>query len=229
MDLSRLERIRQMERSHFWFRGREALIEQLLLTRVAPPAEIVDLGCGTGRIAELLSQKGFRTLGVDLHPAPQCVQANIEQLPLEENSCDLALLLDVLEHVDDQAALQEACRIVRPGGWVILTVPAHAWLWSQRDEAAGHRRRYSRKMVQHLLQNASLEIEQIGYFQCLLFPLFILSRLSSRALPQTLEWEEQTDRPFLTQISLFEARLARHLPLPFGSTLFAIGKKHATL
>jgi SAM-dependent methyltransferase len=180
-------------------------------------------------MAQLLAKKGYQTLGVDLHAAPHCLQANIEQLPLKGDSCDLALLLDVLEHVDDRAALQEAYRIIRPGGWVILTVPAHGWLWSPRDDAAGHRRRYSHKMVRQLLQSASLEIEQIGYFQCLLFPLFILSRLWSRALPQTLEWEERTTLPLLTHISLLDARLAPRLPLPFGSTLFAIGKKHATL
>ncbi len=229
MDPLRLERIRKMEESHFWFRGRDLLIEQLLQTRLAPPAQIIDLGCGTGRMAQLLSQKGYQTLGVDLHPTPDCLQADIEQLPLEDNSCDCALLLDVLEHVDDRAALQEAHRIVRSGGRIILTVPAHAWLWSQRDEAAGHRRRYSRKMVRQLLQDTSLEIEQIGYFQCLLFPFFILSRFFSRALPKTLEWEERTNRPLLTQISRFDARLAHQLPLPFGSTLFAIGKKHAAL
>ncbi len=234
--LSRLQKISAMEKSHFWFRGRETLIEKIVQEKLSPSAKVIDFGCGTGRIVEKLAEKQFQAVGLDLRkeglielkkrrPDLLLVQANAEAVPFLDSSFDAALLLDLLEHVDDKAVLKEACRLVRPGGLILLTVPAHSWLWSERDELAGHRRRYSKKQLRNLLNTVALQVEEIGYYHCFLFPFFIFSRILSRWVSKVLDLEERSSSPLLTKIALAEARLARRISLPIGSTLFAIGKR----
>ena len=236
---ARLARLAEIERWHFWFAGRRALVHRLLRKYLSAPKTVLDIGCGTGCMLDELAQQGYRMAGLDLRPEglhathrrlPQIIlfQAQAGCLPLAENSFDGVILLDVMEHADDVSILREAGNILKPGGIAVLTVPALPWLWSYRDRAAGHLRRYTRKDLRRLLLNSGFEIQEIHYYQCLLLPVVVLTRLLGRHDPALRDMEEQP-LPLLNTLLLwinrFEVSLGRVVPWPWGSTLVAVCKK----
>lgn len=234
-DGARLARIRELESWHFWFVGRRALVRGLLARHLGPaPQRLLDVGCGTGHLARELLAAGHRVAAVDLLPealaaaradAPGVglLRADAGRLPLAAGGFDAVTALDVLEHVDDAAALAELRRVVRPGGLLVLTVPAAPWLWSHRDEAAGHRRRYTRKRLEAALARAGFAPLELGAYQCALFPAVAASRLLGRRGPRLRDAEERP--PALVNAALAwlnrgEAALGPGR-LPFGSSLAA--------
>lgn len=236
----RLQILSQLERWHFWFVGRRRLINRLL-DRYAKEKEglILDLGCGTGLMTENLVQSGRRTLGLDQRregldgvrqalPDSWLLQAESARLPLKEKRFQVVLILDVLEHVEELPLLTEVERILSPGGIAIITVPAMPWLWSYRDEGAGHLRRYTRRYVSGLFRESKLELQEMRYYQCLLFPLVVITRILGKKRSGSREFEE---RPLpgvnriLTLISNLEVSLSDVIPWPWGSTLAIVCQK----
>ena len=240
----RLEQIGGMENWHFWFAGRQALVDQLWAEhfhRVAGTAgnlrgAVIDVGCGTGQVAKRLEAAGCRVVGLDRRPeglaawrrsskGALVVQGEAPNMPVVDEAFDGALLLDVLEHVDDIALLRQVHRVLRPGGRLLLTVPALPWLWSYRDEAAGHFRRYTRKTLERTLHEAGLAVVEIRYYQFLLMPLVAVTRLLGRRGPGLRDAEE---RPWplvnrlLSVVNRFEVRLGRRVPWPCGSSRAAV-------
>jgi SAM-dependent methyltransferase len=230
-----LERI---ERDHFWFVSRRAVFEQVISRFLPRPvALLVDVGCGTGFNLGLWSRFAGRVLGVDRQFAGGASQAgtalriasDVENLPLVAAAADAVVALDVLEHVDDVRALTEVHRILKPGGYLFLSVPAMPWLWSYRDEAAGHRRRYSRSGLRETVEGANFHVRLSIFFQALIFPVFILSRLFGRRGPSLRDFE---DRPApwvavpIGLINALELRLLRSgITLPWGSSLVLVAQK----
>ncbi len=237
---ARLDRVMHMERNHFWFASRRRLVESLLRRSAGHPRlSVLDLGVGGGFFCQLLAQAGYRMTAIDflpgglrrLHrdaPTVQLVQSSAESLSLRDASFDAALALDVLEHIDDHAATAELFRVLRPGGSLIITVPAFPALWSFRDTAAGHRRRYRRQSLIQLLTAAGFAVEHTGYYQCLLFPLAILSRWAGRRHAATRDWEDTPPKLLNTlfhALSSAEVRLGGFIPWPYGSSLFAVARR----
>ena len=236
----RLDRITRMERNHFWFAARRRLVESLLRRSAPSPGQsVLDLGVGGGLFCQQLAKSGFRMTAIDflpaglrrLHheaPAVKLVQSSAESLGLRDASFDAALALDVLEHIDDHAATAELFRVLRPGGCLIITVPAFPALWSFRDTAAGHRRRYRRQSLVQLLAAAGFTVERTGYYQCLLFPLAILSRWAGRRSAATRDFED-TPPKLLNLIfhllSSAEVLLGGLIPWPYGSSLYAVARR----
>jgi SAM-dependent methyltransferase len=229
----RLALIARLEDSHFWFVGRRALVERLI-DRHAPVRvdAALDVGCGTGSFVRVLARRAERVVGVDplASGTDGVIRADAEDLPLESSSFDLVVALDVLEHVDDVAAVGEIARVLKPGGVVIVSVPALPWLWSARDELAGHRRRYRRGGLVQLFEDSGLEVTETAYFQFLLLPLVALSRTIGRRRASALTREEQPP-PFanrlLTRVNELEVRLGHRLPWPWGSSLAVAARKGA--
>lgn len=222
----RLARIAQLEDSHFWFAGRRALVQRLLdrhLDRRARAA--LDVGCGTGSFLPVLERYADRVVGIDPLAGARSgpiVAGIAERMPFEEGSFDLAVALDVLEHVDDRAAVGELARVVRPGGWTVVTVPAFPSLWSERDERAGHRRRYRRSQLVNLLESADFVVAETAYYQFLLFPLLVMSRAIGRLRPRAADLEEEpppTLNRLLRRLGELEVRLGKYVRWPWGSTL----------
>src|SRR5271166_3442433 len=143
----------QIEETYWWFVGRRAIIESFLRRLVKHARVAVDVGCGSGRNMQLLSHYSDRVIGLDRSPAAlklasaqghptACVDG--QSIPLADSSVDLLSAFDVLEHLDDDMrALSEFQRILRPSGFLLVTVPAYRFLWSEHDEALMHRRRYT--------------------------------------------------------------------------------------
>jgi SAM-dependent methyltransferase len=225
-----LEKLRRLEQWHFWFVARRELISSLLARELRSGETLLDIGCGTGTNLTL-AREGVRMLGVDIHIeelGPGMLQGDAVSLPIRSGSIDVVLALDVLEHVDDEAMLEEAARVLRRGGRLIATVPAVSALWSVRDEAAGHRRRYSRSTLRAVVSRHGFRIRELRGFQFILLPLVLLSRLTRPASTAARDFEDGPPR-FLNRLLLginrIELLLPHWLQPPVGSSLALVAVK----
>ena len=176
-----------VEERHWWYRGRRRIVADAVgLLPLPRPAEILDAGCGSGRNLELLAPLGAVTglepsaasLGVARERAiGPVIEGSIEEMPFPNRSFDLATSLDVLEHVNDARALRELRRVVRPGGFLLVTVPAYPRLWSSHDEANHHLRRYTRSSLLTAAGAARFAPIRTTYFNSSLLPAATLYRL----------------------------------------------------
>jgi SAM-dependent methyltransferase len=165
-----------VERRHFWFAARNDVILSALRHTVGPLGgrRVLDVGCGTGFVLAALERAGLDTCGIDMHRAALLLARPRVVGPLVRSAAatlpffpdfDLVTLLDVLEHVDDDAALlRQAADTLTPGGHVVVTVPAGPHLWTTYDEVIGHKRRYDRVMLAAVLERAALDVRHISYF-----------------------------------------------------------------
>ena len=177
--------------------------------------------------------------GVDLRPEglyatrqmlPQValVQADATHLPLKEDCFDVVVLLDVMEHVDDVAHLTELHEVLRSGGLLLITVPAMPWLWSYRDEAAGHLRRYTYAHLCRVLAQAQLQVQEMRYYQFWLMPLLVVMRLLGRRGPALRDLEEMPCpllNRLMTGISRIEVQFSDWIAWPWGASLVAVCRK----
>jgi len=227
---------------HFWFVSRNALLVWAL-GRYAPAARsLLEVGCGTGQVLAALRAaypslalagtealiEGLR-IAAGAVPDAELVQADVRQLPFEAEF-DAVGAFDVLEHVrEDEDALAQIVRAVRPGGMVFLTVPQHEFLWSALDEYAGHSRRYSRASLTALLVEQGLVVERMTSFVSLLLPLMWLSRRrqqrqASMAAFQLAPALNAAGRWVMTA----ERALIRGgVPMPLGGSLLAVARRPA--
>jgi SAM-dependent methyltransferase len=234
----RLARLAAMEARHFWFSGRLALVRRLLARYVEAGCPALDLGCGTGHVVEALRRRGHAVVGLDIRregleairrrgsPRTHPVQGHAGALPFASGRFGLVTILDVLEHVaDDRGLLAEARRVLRPGGTLLLTVPAGPWLWSHRDEAAGHRRRYTAEGLRTVLSHARLTAHDVRYYQCLLFPVVAASRWLGRRGLATRDAEDTPPRLLnlaFGAVTRLELRLGDVVRWPFGASVVAV-------
>jgi SAM-dependent methyltransferase len=181
----------ELEDTHWWYRGRRRVIAELL-RRVALPAgaEILDAGCGSGRNMVDLARLGTVT-GVEIADASvararerrvgEVVQCSITELPFSDAQFDLAVSFDVIEHIDDQIrALAELHRVVRPGGTLVVTVPAYQWLWSEHDVINHHERRYTARTLIAPAEQAGWRAVRTTYFNGFLLPVAVVHRRLTR-------------------------------------------------
>jgi SAM-dependent methyltransferase len=182
------------EDRHWWYRGRRSVLDNVIAgLRLPARARILDAGCGSGRNMLELARHGTVT-GVELSPtsvalarargAGEVIEGSVLSMPFDSASFDLAVSLDVIEHLeDDLGALRELRRVVAPGGALLITVPAYQWLWSGHDEINHHHRRYTRRSLQRVAVRAGWETVRTTYFNSLLLPVAILLRVLDRLSP----------------------------------------------
>lgn len=223
----RLERLRALEGRHFWSVGRDRLVDNLM-RRFAMEPPYLDAGAGTGSYAASLDQP---TVWFDTGPVdPGGVRASTDAVPFATSSIGTVLVRDVLEHVDDRRALSEVHRVLRPGGHLLVTVPAWPSLWGPRDVSAGHLRRYRRRGLRRVVERAGFEMLDLRGYQFLLLPAIIASRMVARVVgDEQPEREEHIGRlnPLMTRVNVAEAGLARRsFPTPpTGSSLVVVAVK----
>ena len=230
-----------MEPEHFWFAGRRALVESMIEPLATDDRPLLDVGCGTGSLVTSLAARGRRVVGLDQRPegiaaararlaeagqrGSGFVLGDAQRLPFASGAFGGAMALDVLEHVDDERLIRELKRVVRPNGWVLVTVPAYQALWSKRDELAGHRRRYTRRGLVALLENAGLRVEALRAYQFALLPLLAISRLLGRQNTRTRELEDTPSKLVNRALRLLNlAEVRSRIPWPIGSSLAALGR-----
>jgi SAM-dependent methyltransferase len=145
---------------------------------------------------------------------------------------DAVMASDVLEHIEaDHRAMSEIARVLKPGGVVIVTVPAHQWLFSRHDAALHHWRRYSKARLRRLVQAGGFRVRRLSYWNAILFPGICLHRLVEKFRPAGGPGSDTTaSAPWLINEALAglmtaEAGILRHLPLPWGLSLIAVGER----
>ena len=241
MERAVFDRMAELDQHHWWFIARRRILEALIKRVVRPPqdARILEVGCGTGHNIPMLKEFGTveaseldhsaRTLANQRHPGT-VKEARLPDLSMfERNAYDLIALLDVLEHVpDDLASLRAIHRRLKPGGALLLTVPANPWMWSAHDAAHHHFRRYTRANLEDLFLRAGLEVQLLSYFNSLLFPLIA----AARAVGKITRRESADDRlprdvvnSALKRVFGLEAGLIGRVPMPFGVSLVAVVRR----
>jgi SAM-dependent methyltransferase len=230
----------QAEDRHWWYRGRRTVLDGITAGLGLPPqARILDAGCGSGRNMVELARNGVVT-GIELsetsvalareRDAGEVILGSVLDMPFADASFDLAVSLDVIEHLeDDLSALRELRRTVAPGGALLVTVPAYQWLWSGHDEINHHHRRYTRRSLQETGERAGWRQERTTYFNSLLLPVAILLRVLDRINTKTTEssldlWVPPEPLNWMLERPLaIEAALIRHGGrIPAGLSLLAV-------
>jgi SAM-dependent methyltransferase len=230
----------RVEDRHWWYRGRRSVLERVIDDlRLPARARILDAGCGSGRNMVEFARHGIVT-GIELSETSVClahkreagdvVEGSVLDMPFDADAFDLAASLDVIEHLeDDLQALRELRRVVAPGGALLVTVPAYQWLWSGHDEINHHHRRYTRRSLQRIGEQAGWQQVRTTYFNSLLLPAAILLRVLDRFSRRTTEssldlWIPPEPLNWLLQrpLALEAALIGRGGRIPAGLSLLAV-------
>jgi SAM-dependent methyltransferase len=238
MERSVYREMAELDDRHWWYRARRDILADLIRREARPPARarILEIGCGTGHNLEMLAKFGkVDALELDDEArgiAEQRLGRKVMNAPLPElagvrdRHYDLIAALDVIEHIDDDsAALVAIAAKLKPGGKLVMTVPAHAWMWSAHDVVNHHKRRYSKAALRRLVEASPLRLERLGYFNSLLFPLAVADRLSSKLRGKDNADVKLPSAPVnaaLEAVFGAERHLVGRLPLPPGLSLFAV-------
>jgi len=212
---------------------------------VLPPARVLEAGCGWGVNLEALERAGYRATGLDIsrralgrldRPERQLIEADLTQpLPADLEPYDAVLALDVIEHLDDdRAAVSRLAQLARPGGVVVVSVPALPELFSEFDAVQGHRRRYLPETLQQAFSGSGLRIERLLWWGSWMVPLLRRQRRQRRAAPG--ESPSDTYRRYL-RLPPWPAPLALRLAFALdakrtlgqntqtGTSLFALSRR----
>lgn len=222
------------ELRHWWFRGRRLVLSELLVRQGGGgQPRILDFGCGTGGnvameaavgpVVGIEPDAGALRLAQPRGGALFC-RAVGTSLPFAGGTFDLVLASDVLEHIaDDGLASSEIHRVLRVGGSLVFSVPAHPWLFGAHDVALRHQRRYTRRTIRDLLEGAGLRVSWLSYWNTTLFPVAVAARLAKQFGRAGVR-SDVRDVPALVNRTLtgllaLEARALRHMRLPWGLSL----------
>jgi SAM-dependent methyltransferase len=235
------DKMRDLEDHYWWFVGRRrtalALLDQQLPTPNRP--DVLDLGCGTGAVAQALDLTHTVT-GLDMSEKAldycrargltRLVQGDAMALPFPDASFDAVIALDVFEHLpDDEASFRECLRVLRPGGVLVLSVPAFRFLWGPHDVALHHFRRYTRSQVGERLTRNGFTIEKLTYAVFLLFPFVVLSRLADKFRRGPAQARLPIVAPninrILTAVQAREGQILLRRNLPWGSSVVCAARK----
>ena len=243
------------EAQHFWFRSRNRCIAAALSTLpdLGAIRDVLEVGCGTGIVLEHLQRvlPLARLVGIDLHEeglafarrrfGGSLIRADVLQYRPEQ-PFDLVGAFDVIEHLDDDVAILRHLRErLRPGGYIVLTVPAHRSLWSYFDEVAHHRRRYAVAELEAKLVGAGFVDVHVTQFMAALFPVMWLKRHflgeSAKGLARAGLNEQQSAaesdlriNPLANWLLEILTRpdsmlISRRIPVPVGTSLCALATR----
>ena len=238
MERAVFDRMAELDQHHWWFTARRRILSSVMRRIVRPPAgaRILELGCGTGHNLDMLGAFGsVEASELDGHArdlATKRLGRSVEKVALPDlgkfpvASYDLIALLDVLEHVpDDKASLAAIFTRLKPGGALLLTVPANPWMWSAHDVAHHHHRRYRKAEIAALARAAGYEVDLLSPFNTMLFPLIAGVRLLNKMRGHDSADDALPAKPInraLDKLFGFEAGLIGRLPFPFGVSLVAV-------
>ena len=229
-----------LEEKHWWHLSKRRLVLNLVhkYTQDANP-QILDIGCGTGKNLEALSKVG-QAWGLDnsKEAIEFCRKRGLENVKIgqsfktdfEKSSFDLVTALDILEHVDDSKSLKEIFRILKNGKFLIITVPAFPWLWSNWDEILHHKRRYTKKSLQLVLEKNKFKVLKISYmYSFLVLPAVIIRFIKSLFFkdyyPSDFKLSSPIINELLTKVADLERIFIKKGGVPFGTSLICVAKK----
>jgi SAM-dependent methyltransferase len=233
--------MRAVEDRHWWYVGTRAIARDVLRGLKLPPcACVLDAGCGTGGNLAMLAEHGDVTgldwsdLALELaaeRGRARLVRGSVAALPFAPASFDLATSFEVLYHravPDDVAALRELARVLRPGGWLLLRLPAYEWLRGAHDEAVHTVRRYTIAGLRAKLVSAGLRPRRLTHVNSLLLPLAAAKRVVERTTggegDDLGEIPALLDRVFRSAMAA-ERGILRRRNLPFGVSVMALAQR----
>ncbi len=245
MNASEYTNLEAVEGQHWYYAGKRAIV-RWWLTHCGPPRPeqtLLDCGAGTGCFAQEMSA-ACRVLVLDNHeealrmlrarfPSDQVIELADGGVPLPDASLDYVTALDVLEHVpDDAAVVRGFTRMVKPGGLVVVTVPAGMMLWSDWDTALQHYRRYSKRQLVALFAARDWQIVHANYTNLAAFlPVWFIRKgrswLARRHLLHQVRMEDRVPPRWLNAPlkKLFVLTGLTRVPLPFGVSLVLVARR----
>ncbi|MEW6348998.1 MAG: methyltransferase domain-containing protein [Thermodesulfobacteriota bacterium] len=247
MEVEEYEIMFRMEEEHWWYMGLHRLVMQFLARGPrSGPLKILDAGCGTGKLMERFIACGHHVTGIDCHPEAMrfsckrgvgpLVRGSVRDMPFRSDMFDMAVSLDVLYAMQPSEAIQalaEMRRVLKPGGDLILNLPAFEFLYSTHDVAVHTKHRYTRSEIRTALEYLGFSLELITYRNALLFLPAALVRIIKRykskaghrvgsdlALPPPL-----VNKMLSTALSLENSLFGGGMSLPAGLSVFCLARK----
>ena len=237
-----------VEDKHWWFVARRQILQQVILQMNLPKnAQILEAGCGTGGNLQMLSRYGLVSameldeIACQLANQRQVTQVKRGSLPDNipfKSDYDLIVILDVIEHLDDDlSALKALYYKLKPGGYLLVTVPAYMFLWSEHDEINHHKRRYRLKGLKKVVKKAGYEVNYGSYFNTILFPLILIARSLAKLLPKQnkndnknknssdLKVPSKSVNKILQRLFASESYFINRFTLPFGVSVLLLARK----
>jgi ubiquinone/menaquinone biosynthesis C-methylase UbiE len=237
MELKEYNLMYELENTHWWFLGKRKFIATVFPK--VKKVKILDIGAGTGGTTKFLKAYGEVT-GLEANPLAQSlarkrglkiVSGSAEKLPFENEKFDVVTIFDVLYHQNigsDLKVLQEAHRVLKPGGFLVVTDCALPFLKSPHDEIMQGRERYTKKELIGKIEKAGFKVEKASYVFFLVFPLTLLKRLLDRLTKSHSSNVSPVSKPLnnlLLAICHFEAWLLRITTFPWGSSVIFRARK----
>jgi len=231
----------EVETMHWWFSARQKIVMDIIKQRIHPVrgANVLDFGCGTGAVLTELA-KDYHAYGTDtsslaIEFCHQRGLANsycctLETFPHPEMKFELVTMLDVIEHIDDDSGtLRQALQFIRPGGHLLVTVPAYQFLWSNHDDLNHHKRRYTRPRLKRVIEQSGFTVEMISYYNTFLFPTALLERVVEKMVKvgsdTTLKVPPRPLNQLLKAIFGWERFFLRKTTFPFGLSVIALARR----
>ena len=242
MEVTAYERLAAADSSMWWFKALHGLVlDQIGRLNLAAGASVLDAGCGTGGMLMSLTRlyPALLLSGIDINPtAVRTAETrsgrpvkvgSIESMPWDDASFDAIVSLDVLCHagVLTESSIAEFARCLKPGGHLVLSLPAYQWMFSGHDVAVANVRRFTRGGLRPILAAAGFAVEADGYWNSLLFPLMLAHRFLSRSSSESdvrpfPAWQE---RLFNTVLEIEAAMRRSGLALPFGGSIWVPARR----
>ena len=221
------------ETKHWWFVARTNLFKSIIESYNDDIENILDIGCGTGYFLSKIAPIAKNCYGVDPHTYKELKFDNIvngtaENIPFDNNTFDVVTCFDVLEHVQNpQVAMEGILRVLKPGGFAVISVPANQWMYGPHDKENGHVRRFSKKEFESIV-NPRFEIMKSTYFNTILYPVEIIIRLMEKMLNIRLTKDEAPNpklNNILFKIFNSEKKWLLNHSFPFGISYLVVLRK----
>ena len=244
MEKSQYAELKAQQSIHWWFVGKKEIVLDFARVHANLKEDckntILDVGCGMGLMIECLQKYG-QVFGVDMEPDAVCYcnecmlsqgfNAKVlegalpDRIPFPDQTFDYIFALDVLEHIrEDNEALKKLFSLLRPGGWLVLTVPALMSMWSYNDELNHHFRRYEKEELIFKTEQAGFQVEKCSYYNCFLFaPAWFVRKVKNIFRIRTSDVYGKAKKSFinslLSTIFISEKYCLRKNSFPIGVSL----------
>lgn len=242
MEIENYKLQHSVESQHWWYICRREMLKRYILSfGLRSDAKVLDVGTSTGTNMRLFEEMDiFKGIGLDLSKDAlmlckskgfmPLLQGNLLELPFEERSFDALLATDIYEHIeDDERAISECYRVLKPGAPILVAVPTFPVLWGLQDEVSHHCRRYVLKSLVQKMQDVGFEIDHDYHYNYLLFLPILLARWVLKWTKPKIHSEAEVNTYWLNKILevLFkwDIKTAKLLRPPFGVSGFILARR----
>lgn len=223
--------------SYWWYRAKAKFLGAYFSEYVSPDAKVLDIGSADGPavafIDEILAKGKGKKIAMDIVPdglGPDDILGSVEDIPLSKNKFDIVSAFDVIEHVENEdKGLREILRVLKPGGYFLMSVPAHQWAWTKHDDELYHKRRYTVGRARKALEKAGFIILKSSYGFSGTFPIFFAQRIFAKITRsysgETPEVSATQDRILTNLCERDLKKFKRGKSFRLGSSVFIAGRK----